>query len=853
VRNKLVPPSLADGLIVRERVLTRLSTDQRFTLVSAMPGYGKTAVARQWIDTLDVPVAWLSLDLLDQEPTTFWFHLLLALGTAVPGIDEEPSMLLWERGPSDRLFLSALIAGLADVAEPVVLVLDGLSGQIDRGTLEGLALLVDRVGETLRMVATTRTDPPLPLARWRTRGWLADVREDDLRLTDDEAIAIAEGVDTSFRHAADIVALNERVVGWPIALHMALLARPGEVAPGRVATDLLAGTDRLLANYLAGEVLEAMSERERDVALALSVLEWFDPDLCRDLIGPDGAGVVRQLLQRGMFLTVVDPRVGSMRFHDLFRELMEIELGSRDPELRLRLHRQAGMLWRERGDLMSAYHHMSVIGETAKARDLLIGPAFELVDRGDLEALRRFARQLPTQARVGNPHLALDLAIVTSYSDSTLVARSWCDRAAAILAAGATPEPLDADELALRLHGIECMLNLLEADLDAAVAGIETHRGLAASINSSDAFEQRFPILAARVMLGARRMDESGEWITLAERITGSEILSAVTVPTLRAWHEWLFGDLERCSTLIDDALGWMAQHHVGAHHLAFDTLITGGWARLSSGQIADATVLSARATADAETLGNAWNLLQAGYLSARLAVVTGDPARALALIDELREVIPFDSGRAYTDRLLGIEIEALAACGRVLDATKLIPALGHGPRRQLLTARYLGLADHEAEAALRDRDSWPVLERLQAELVLVARQQGSGPTDELVALVTACGTSGWVLPFLGLGPRLERLLLSLPLADLHLRLARTLAFIAPASPVRRDPHGVRLTRRELTLVELLPTHLSYAEIGERLYLSVNTVKSNLKALYRKLDATNRTEAVEASRRSGLI
>ena len=111
-----------------------------------------------------------------------------------------------------------------------MLVLDGLPGQLDRATLEGLALLVDRVGDTLRLVATTRTDPPLPLARWRSLGWLADVREDELRLTDDEAIAIAAAADTSFRDEIEIVALNRRVEGWPIALHMALLARPQRAA-----------------------------------------------------------------------------------------------------------------------------------------------------------------------------------------------------------------------------------------------------------------------------------------------------------------------------------------------------------------------------------------------------------------------------------------------------------------------------------------------------------------------------------------------------------------------------------------------------------------------------------------------
>ena len=120
---------------------------------------------------------------------------------------------------------------------------------------------------------------------------------------------------------------------------------------------------------------------------------------------------------------------------------------------------------------------------------------------------------------------------------------------------------------------------------------------------------------------------------------------------------------------------------------------------------------------------------------------------------------------------------------------------------------------------------------------MLHTRHHGTTPSDELVALVTECGASGWALPFLGLGPRVERLLQAIRLDELHPGLARALAFLAPTSPVSADERGVRLTSRELTLVELLPTHLSYAEMGEQLFLSVNTVKSNLKALYRKLDA----------------
>ena len=176
VRSKLVPTQIPDGLLVRERVLALLSTDARFTLVAAMPGYGKTVSVRQWIDRIDLPVAWLSLDLLDGEPLSFWSHLLLAIGSVLPGVDVEPAMLLAERGADDPLFLASLVAELENASHTVVLVIDGLAGQLDQATLDGIAMLVERAGNTLQIVMTTRSFPALPLARWRSVGWLNELR-----------------------------------------------------------------------------------------------------------------------------------------------------------------------------------------------------------------------------------------------------------------------------------------------------------------------------------------------------------------------------------------------------------------------------------------------------------------------------------------------------------------------------------------------------------------------------------------------------------------------------------------------------------------------------------------------------
>ncbi|HEX3087365.1 MAG TPA: LuxR C-terminal-related transcriptional regulator, partial [Ilumatobacteraceae bacterium] len=480
----------------------------------------------------------------------------------------------------------------------------------------------------------------------------------------------------------------------------------------------------------------------------------------------------------------------------------------------------------------------------------------ELVYRGDLTALHQFAQKLPMIRDVDDANLALDLAIVTYFADGTLASRRWCDRAESLLRSGVDGETTEAvqDDLGLRIHDMRCAIALLEADLDGAIDGIEIHRQLVSKFRSVPVLEEQFPILASRVMLAARRIRDADEWIGQAERLTGPDIVTRVSVPTLRAWREWMFGRLDVSTGLIDDALAWMDDHHIGAHHLAFDTLITGGWCRLSGGDIADAERLARRARADADTLGCAWNHLQAGFLSARLSLVTGDPLDALLTIEDLRSRVAFENCLSYTDRILGLEIEALAASGHGDDAVRLIDDLQPGPRQRLLSARFGSGDEHEVEQLLAQRESWPVLEWQQAELVLAARRDRTWPSNELVALLGSCAETGWVLPFLGMGTQVERLLHLAPLDKLHPKLARTLSFLAPSSPASMPiAHGVRLTSRELTLLELLPTHLSYNEIGERLYLSVNTIKTNLKNLYRKLDANTRAEAVEAARSAGLL
>ncbi len=388
------------------------------------------------------------MDVPDRDPVSFWSHVLAAIESVLPSTVDEPAMLLAERGADDPLFL------------------------------DGLAMLVDQAGAALRIVLTTRVDPRLPLARWRSMGWLNERPEADLRFTDDEAVRIAAQLDPAPSSSAPlepdhITRLNHRVDGWPIGLHMAILSRRQggtEGGPeGGPPTTGSTTSDRVLATYLVAGVLDSMTDEERDVELSLSVVQWFDPQMCRDLAGPRGRGRGPCPARPGSVPRRRGPSGVDHAVPHLFRELLEVELRWRDPARRMDLHRRAAVVWRSRGDLMAAYQHLAAIGEDDKAHGLLIGPALDHVDRGDLAALHDVAHQLPT----------------------------------------------------------------------------------------------------------TRDVDEADHWIRQAEQIDAPAILVSVTVPTLRAWHEWLFGRLDQATRLVEGAVAWLEARQIGAHHHAFDTSIT--------------------------------------------------------------------------------------------------------------------------------------------------------------------------------------------------------------------------------------------------------------------------------------
>ena len=406
--------------------------------------------------------AWLSLDLIDRSPQSFWMHLVGGLRRVLPTIDDELGLLLAERGP-DHVFVAALLRQIEQAGRPVNLVLDDLALIEDRSTIDGLALLVERVGHVVRVPITNRMTPLLPLARWRSLGWLVEVGENDLRLDHDEARSIAS---RSGRPVDDpgVLELCDQFDGWPLGFHLTLMSNPrGQVPTGSAGPG--SDSERQLADYLVTEVIDRLPPEHRDVAFAIAVPQWFDLDFARRLLGSPAVPIIRVLQRQRLFLDIIDDERGAMRFHSFVRTVLVRELIWRDPALHDDLHRRAAAIWADRGDVAEA-HRLSVsIGDLAHAFTLVIAPTFDLINRGDAAGAARLMVSFPCVTDVEDRPSRSDIAVASFFARNHDEASRWSDRAAQLL--------IRSDPTAqVRLHALRGALSLMRGDVASAAANV---------------------------------------------------------------------------------------------------------------------------------------------------------------------------------------------------------------------------------------------------------------------------------------------------------------------------------------------------------------------------------------------
>ena len=365
-------------------------------VIVAPPGFGKTTLLVQWQASDVRPFAWLSLDDGDNDPIAFWSGLVASIARVIPDF---ASAVMPSLSSAGGLALDAVVARILNeldaLDQQIVVALDDYHRITSRECHETVALLLERQPATMQLIIATRTDPPLPLARWRANGRLTELRAADLGFTDTEAaaaLARAWGLDLT---GESIAVLQERTEGWPAGLYLACLSLRGASDTAAFVADF-GGATRMVVDYLMEVVLEQQSDELRTFLMETSVLEGLCGSLCDALTDrADSASVLAQLERENLFLVALDDRREWFRYHHLFAQALSEELGRRYGDRRPELHGRAGAWFEARGDIGQAIHHAFAGGDLDTAATLVATHWFGFLNLGRLATLRGWLETFP--------------------------------------------------------------------------------------------------------------------------------------------------------------------------------------------------------------------------------------------------------------------------------------------------------------------------------------------------------------------------------------------------------------------------------------------------------------------------
>ena len=389
MQSKITTPDLPSWLVPRSRLEKQIAqgAEGPLTSITGPPGAGKTIAVASWAAGHEAgPVAWVTVDGYDNKPEVFWSYVVAALRRAGVPVNRAAAALAHGE-MAGHVFLLQLASSLAGQEPAVTLVLDDFHLLTDGAMLAGLAYVLKNARPGLRLVVTSRIDPRLPLHQYRLTGDLTEVRAGDLAFSVAEvaSLMVQHGVTLSPSVLEDLTETGE---GWAAGLRMAAMSMAGHPDPEQFVKNLNA-EDSAVAGYLVQEVLNVQPADVRELLLYSSVLERVNADIASALLDrAEVAGALDALARENSFVQPVGD--GWYRFHSLFRDVLRLKLRRERPDLVASLHRKAARWYQQQGMLAEAVRSAANIGDWTLAAAIMVdelaivqlmGP-----DHGDLPA-----------------------------------------------------------------------------------------------------------------------------------------------------------------------------------------------------------------------------------------------------------------------------------------------------------------------------------------------------------------------------------------------------------------------------------------------------------------------------------
>lgn len=417
LRTKFLIPQPAADRVPRPHLIEWLENqlDKRLILLSAPPGYGKTTLLADFLAASPIPAAWVQLDAADSDPSVFLAYFIEAIyrmhGPNEKSIGHITQTLLesTHASVSPQQILTVLVNELTDtLPNPWLLVLEDYHFIASPIVHQLVGLLIENGPTPLHVIISTRTDPPLALARLRARGMLAELRAPELRFGEYETSALINFCVPGLSEQS-LSLLIEKTEGWAAALQIVRSSLQGQDA--RSADRFIAGlsgSHRYIFEYLTEEVFRRQSGERQSFLMNTAVLSQMDAATCNALPGITNAQTMLDQLEReNLFLTSLDAQRHWYRYHYLFREFLFSKLQQERPEQVVELHKTVGKYYEHQGELEAAFAHYVEAKEWEAAALVIQAFAPDYVERGRVEVLHRYLTILPPEVMQGHPELLL--------------------------------------------------------------------------------------------------------------------------------------------------------------------------------------------------------------------------------------------------------------------------------------------------------------------------------------------------------------------------------------------------------------------------------------------------------------
>ncbi len=851
-------------LVPRPRLLEKLTLEPApVSLVCAPAGSGKTSLLGTLLGAADdVPTAWLDVGRFGDTAPALWEGILEALRST--SVFPPSSRIHHLKPPGDTIkvgFIADVLAAIAEPGQRLRLVMDDVHSVRDPRAIESLDRLLARQPDELLLVFASREDPALALHRLRLAGRLREIRSTDLAFSGDEVQELLElsGCKLDTTQAAQ---LRQRTEGWAVGIRIAVLSLQEGAEPDRFLTTF-GGDDYAVADYLAAEVLTQQPDDLRAFLLATSICTTVPVGLAVRLSGrEDAAEVLEQLARRQVLTDPLDRRREVYRYHSVLRTHLDAERRRRCGAGEAELHRIAGTWFAEQGDWPHALEHLAKAEAPEEFVALLREKGITWIFDGQLSRLQRVLADLPATLRSDTEVLLLRslLALLEegpaqadellSGMDLDAMIRAedpWLAAMASVVDVG---RAIFGRSLENALDRLASLVNVPTGNVELDLLALQTWSLATMRSGDLEVGSRGIREVLDRARLGGRD--------TLVVSCLNSLATSAIMREKLTHAE-----DLSRDALSISEHRGWTRSHRTFPAHLALAWV---GYQRVAREQWAHhtAVALTSIGPMSDPRLVHSLHLCQ---LLLRL-VDGSDPYRALRDHRARRSDAGARMSPTFHAQVGPGLLQAALKIGERTWATGLAeehgrPLAAYGEsaliRAILLHAAGKNLAASETIAPVVDgrlptllKGSLIRCHLLVAELAL-QRDMATRAHDALLVALRIADETGILRPFLDAGPAVHGHLAAA--ADRSGRLtevARQIAGLVLGGPAGLPPL-LLLTPTEASILRDLPSLLTIREIAEARSVSANTVKTQVSALYRKLNVSSRREAVKVARAQGLL